>query len=295
LRKYAKRVAELNALYWHRFPERILPDNELGRKWARYIVRTMAALPTDRRTEWLNRHAPWLAGLERNKLLAMGPWWYSAQSLGDRLELGHELRAVLEVTTVRPHDITWAELQAHNKRSEARKARDRRQAKGCKTRDEYLAVNSISRTRPWEAFGIKRRAWERRGKPTPPPTTTQVRREPILVYSADGVASSPDSVARGEGSGRGREGNSAFGGVAYGVDPDVVPFRQEAFAMARQRWGSRGAALVGKAISKYGALPRTVCDWIIEAAALDADADDFAHTLYHELGCPDDWGLEEAA
>ncbi len=37
-----------------------------------------------------------------------------------------------------------------------------------KSRDQYLA-GSLSRTEPWKAFGIKRRAWERRGKPTPPP------------------------------------------------------------------------------------------------------------------------------
>jgi hypothetical protein len=56
--KAAKRVAELNAIYWHHFPDRILPDNNLGRNWARYITRTIAFLPVDRRSEWLNQHAP---------------------------------------------------------------------------------------------------------------------------------------------------------------------------------------------------------------------------------------------
>jgi hypothetical protein len=51
--KAVKRVAELNAIYWHHFPDKVLPNNELGRKWARYIVRTIAFLPADRRSEWL--------------------------------------------------------------------------------------------------------------------------------------------------------------------------------------------------------------------------------------------------
>ena len=34
-------------------------------------------------------------------------------------------------------------------------------------RAEYLA-NSISRAKPWEAFGISRATWYNRGKPAPP-------------------------------------------------------------------------------------------------------------------------------
>lgn len=35
-------------------------------------------------------------------------------------------------------------------------------------RDEYLAQHAISRTKPWEALGISRATWYRRGKPTAP-------------------------------------------------------------------------------------------------------------------------------
>ena len=35
-------------------------------------------------------------------------------------------------------------------------------------REEYLA-NALTRTKPWEAMGISRATWYRRGKPTQPP------------------------------------------------------------------------------------------------------------------------------
>lgn len=35
------------------------------------------------------------------------------------------------------------------------------------SRADYLAENTISRDKPWEALGISRRTWYRRGKPMP--------------------------------------------------------------------------------------------------------------------------------
>ena len=62
-------------------------------------------------------------------------------------------------------------------RAEEKRERDkaRKRAKAKRPRAVYEA-ESASRLKPWKAFGIERRAWERRGKPAPPQaeTTTQV-------------------------------------------------------------------------------------------------------------------------
>lgn len=41
------------------------------------------------------------------------------------------------------------------------------------TREDYLAENTISRDKPWEALGISRATWYRRGKPIPSNTVSQ--------------------------------------------------------------------------------------------------------------------------
>lgn len=41
------------------------------------------------------------------------------------------------------------------------------------SREDYLAENSISRTKPWKHFGISRATWYRRGKPMPENTIQQ--------------------------------------------------------------------------------------------------------------------------
>lgn len=51
--------------------------------------------------------------------------------------------------------------EQRRRQSNAERQRRKRAKAGCMTRDEYLAT-SLSRTKPWEALGIKRRAWERR-------------------------------------------------------------------------------------------------------------------------------------
>lgn len=40
------------------------------------------------------------------------------------------------------------------------------------SRADYLAENTISRDKPWEALGISRATWYRRGKPMPNSTET---------------------------------------------------------------------------------------------------------------------------
>ena len=51
-------------------------------------------------------------------------------------------------------------------------------------REEYLA-NALTRTKPWEALGISRATWYRRGKPEPTPETPNLAVNPTAMASLD--------------------------------------------------------------------------------------------------------------
>jgi hypothetical protein len=44
----------------------------------------------------------------------------------------------------------------------------KRRANGVKPREQYLAANSISATKPWRALGMGRSKWYKCGKPSAP-------------------------------------------------------------------------------------------------------------------------------
>lgn len=79
-------------------------------------------------------------------------------------------RCALDIRTIGAFDVPKAkraklQKQKQRQRDRSRKEEQRRAAGAC-PRTDYLA-NSFSQAGPWEAFGISRRTWERRGKPVP--------------------------------------------------------------------------------------------------------------------------------
>jgi hypothetical protein len=62
-KRAARRVKELSRIYQAQYPNG-LPHNGLGVNYAKYICRTMAFLPDDRRAQWLDRHAAWIISPE---------------------------------------------------------------------------------------------------------------------------------------------------------------------------------------------------------------------------------------
>lgn len=97
----------------------------------------------------------------------------SADALGHMLHLTDAERTSLRIRTIGACDITAAQRKRRQKL--VRRDRDRmakqvaRRAAGAVPRDEYLA-NSLTSSKPWEAFHCSRRTWERKGKPTMPKT-----------------------------------------------------------------------------------------------------------------------------
>jgi hypothetical protein len=155
-KRAARRVGELRRVYFLQFPHG-LPDNCLGVKYARYMLRTMAFLPDDRREEWLDKNAPWISGSTRDYLMHFGPYWYSPRSLGEHFELDDEARDRARAWSIRPccvSDKEWRERKGEKARTRQER---RRRKNGAKPQAE-----SERRNKPWKAEGISRRTWYRR-------------------------------------------------------------------------------------------------------------------------------------
>jgi hypothetical protein len=152
----ARRVSELRRIYQDQYSSG-LPHNGLGVKYAKYMLRTMAFLPNDRREEWLDRHGAWIDAPTRAYLLKLGAYWYADRSLGQKLELYDQDREKLEAWSVEAVDVNEEQRQMINSEKN-RKAQERRRRKnGAKPR-----ADSLSQTKPWADEGISRRTWERR-------------------------------------------------------------------------------------------------------------------------------------
>ncbi|MDR9805370.1 hypothetical protein [Rhizobium hidalgonense] len=123
---------------------------------------------------WAARWLPWAGKaaveesiFERTKVRFSS---LSADALGHALHLSYAERCTLDIRTIGAFDVPKAKrakLQKEKRRQRDRNRKDeQRRAAGALARADYLA-NSFSQARPWEAFGISRRTWERRGKPMP--------------------------------------------------------------------------------------------------------------------------------
>jgi hypothetical protein len=64
--------------------------------------------------------------------------------------------------TIGPVDMTRGERVAYSQALARERKKTKRRAEGRLLRQEWLARNSLSRTKPWVTEGISRRTWERR-------------------------------------------------------------------------------------------------------------------------------------
>ena len=87
----------------------------------------------------------------------------NADDMARWLQLDYETRQLLGVTTIGACDVNKRERRRRRReRNRLSKERQRR-ARGAKLRSEYEG-NSVSRAKPWEAFGISRKTWYKRQK-----------------------------------------------------------------------------------------------------------------------------------
>jgi hypothetical protein len=92
-------------------------------------------------------------------LKANPPRRIRADTLARHLHVSDAERTALRIWTIGAYDKPKTERIKRRKEKRRLADKARRQARGAKPREQ-----SLSRTKPWEAFGIKRRAWERRGE-----------------------------------------------------------------------------------------------------------------------------------
>jgi hypothetical protein len=113
------------------------------------------------------RWAPWVGWRQLQDMIrnADSREW-DGDALGTLVELTNDEREPDKLWSLRPCDRDWSSVQ--EQRRERKRERDRkritgkRRDRGVTPRAEWLAANSLSRTKPWEAKGISRRTFERR-------------------------------------------------------------------------------------------------------------------------------------
>lgn len=163
------RTADLTKILGHRYGGGslyVLPDDDAGRDDLQIVVDNYSYSNPAILPKVLKSRAPWLSPAERDKLAARRrPLLASAKSLAEALNLTEAERVKLKIRTIAAVDVTEEqrkELQRQRRRELQRKRR-------CKqTRDDYLEEHRISREKPWEAEGISRRTWYRRGTSVKP-------------------------------------------------------------------------------------------------------------------------------
>jgi hypothetical protein len=160
-----KRVKEMNRAYRSSFPNAELPNNGLGRKWARYMMRTKRLYPGPLDYLWLKTWCPWMTETEQDEVLGLKGHWYSTKSLGERLEIENALRKDLRLWTMRPNDVEWEEVQSETEQRKYLNRKAKRRASGVKARRKGVAE-------PWKARGMTRATYYRK-KPHLPRETPE--------------------------------------------------------------------------------------------------------------------------
>jgi hypothetical protein len=155
------RVAQLTRIYKDQYPKG-LPHNDLGVKYAKYMLRTLAFFETIKgRERWLDRYVPWIDADRCAAILNMSPHWYSKKSLGQHFELYDEDRERLQAWSIEAVDVDEDQRDAIN-REKQRKAKERnRRKRNIRPREQYL--ESVKSQQPWKALKLSRTEYYRRG------------------------------------------------------------------------------------------------------------------------------------
>jgi hypothetical protein len=160
------RLRELERIFTSRYG-RTLPDDDAGRDDLLIAAHTIAGLGGEvarNIVAWAAMWCPWMFTAEAEAIadrVVANPYRFKADTLAWRLRLTYAERTALNLTTIGAIDFNKA---ARLQRRKGRAATARRKARARMPRAVYLA-GCASRSKPWEAFGISRRTWERRGKP----------------------------------------------------------------------------------------------------------------------------------
>jgi hypothetical protein len=150
-----------------------LPDDDAGRESLHDLVCLASLAPARvdlKMRDQVEMQAPWMDTGETCDLLSVvsrTPFderWRISKELGERHNVTNAERERMSLWQIKPNDITKDSLAEHKKANERERKRRQREAKGSKTRAEYLA--SVASPKPWLEMGISRATYYRRKRDT---------------------------------------------------------------------------------------------------------------------------------
>lgn len=147
-----------------------LPDDDAGREYLFELLLVMSTVPHAeiKMDHAIRVWAPWMPQDKAAQLLdqinRIPIWerWRTGRELGKRLRLTNGERERMKLWSIRPYNMGMAELRRQRRRKQRECMRRLRETRGTKSRDQWLAENSISREKPWKRDGISRAKWYRR-------------------------------------------------------------------------------------------------------------------------------------
>ena len=148
-----------------------IPDDDAGRPDLMELLylASMAESGAEKKCRnILELRAPWMSEDESERLIVhltehTAPYekLKTARELGEKIHLMNADRERLRVWSIRPVDLTDAELREQSKARERARRASKRRAAGKVTWQEHLA-RLANKPKPWIAEGISQRQWQRR-------------------------------------------------------------------------------------------------------------------------------------
>jgi hypothetical protein len=161
-----QRIGDLTKLFAYRYGGTRegwqFPDDDSGREDLDILLHHYALNNPHKMLKIIKLRAPWMTEAEALSLIEAVPRRWRADTLGRLLNFTGEQWLRLRLRTISPVDMTKKQRRKHSQQRHRERMRIKRRRAGKLPREEWLAKNNISRTKPWEAEGICRRTWERR-------------------------------------------------------------------------------------------------------------------------------------
>jgi hypothetical protein len=157
------RMAEFERLFLDRYGSKVLPDDDAGRHDLRLWLDHAAQLGVHYITGQAWSLAPWLTEGDLDDVIAQagrGKHW-TADDLGNELNLTDAERTRLDIRTIAPVDRTKAQRMKRSKKRRATAEAQRRATAGAKPH-----ALSEARRKPWLALGISESTYRRRKRQT---------------------------------------------------------------------------------------------------------------------------------
>lgn len=152
------RKRDLQKLFFHRYGERRLPDDDAGRGDLRVMVDHLLLLGEIYVFWWARVWAPWMSESELIELITLrgkGRWW-KPQELANEMCLDSAVRLLLDIRTIRAVDRTTEQLVGDRATRKAAAEAARRLKNGATPREL-----SEARQRPWIALGVSESTYRR--------------------------------------------------------------------------------------------------------------------------------------